>query len=237
MPQARNVHSDSYVVESTFDTESATWRSWTSIRPSGLTGLWIARMAPMSKDLPLVPDAVFPVNLEGERVSLRELEPEDAAPLTEVFGDPEVVRLQTVEPQTLEMLQQWISTVSGTARGPIRDQYVLCVLHDGQVIGTARIGVSHREFRRGDVGYSYRRQVWGNGFGTETLRCLLGFGFSVLNLHRVEAIHHPDNVASARVLEEVGMERDGYFRHHRFVKGKWWDSVQWAIISQDEPAV
>lgn len=120
------------------------------------------------------------------------------------------------------------------ATGAVRDQYHLSAALGTEVIGTLRIGVNHRGFRRGDVRYAYRRDVWGRGLGAEALGLLLRFGFDVLNLHRIEAIHHPDNIASARVLEKAGMKRDGYFRHHRFVKGQWWDSVQWAVVATDD---
>jgi RimJ/RimL family protein N-acetyltransferase len=147
----------------------------------------------MVYDPPTVPDGVFPVALAGARVQLRELEPSDAGPLADVFGDPDVLRFLATPPQTLEMAQQWISRITQAARAAVRDQYHLCVVQGEDVIGTARIGVNHRDFRRGDVGYAYRRDVWGKGLGTEALMRLLRFGFEELNLHRIEAIHHPDN--------------------------------------------
>jgi RimJ/RimL family protein N-acetyltransferase len=43
----------------------------------------------------------------------------------------------------------------------------------------------------------------------------------------------PENIASARVLEKTGMKLEGHIREHKFVKGKWRDSLLYAIISQE----
>ncbi len=40
----------------------------------------------------------------------------------------------------------------------------------------------------------------------------------------------PENVASARVLEKVGMRREGRLRDHRYAKGRWRDSLLYAIL-------
>ncbi len=197
-----------------------------------LPGSKSRQSAQLVSDPLVVPDGVHPVALDGERVTLRELQTSDAVPLAAVFGDPEVLRFLATPPQTTAMLADWIAATTQAARGQVRDQYHLCVERDEDVVGTVRIGINHREYRRGDVGYAYRRDVWGQGLGTEALGLLLRFGFEVLNLHRIEAIHHPDNVASGRLMEKSGMRREGYFAHHRFVKGQWWDSVQWAIVAR-----
>ncbi len=59
---------------------------------------------------------------------------------------------------------------------------------------------------------------------------LLRFGFETLGLHRIHAIVEPENVASTRVLEKVGMRREGHLRDHRYAKGRWRDSLLYAIL-------
>ena len=44
-------------------------------------------------------------------------------------------------------------------------------------------------------------------------------------MHRIWAIVEPENAASARVLEKVGLQREGRLRDHRYAKGRWRDSV------------
>jgi len=49
----------------------------------------------------------------------------------------------------------------------------------------------------------------GHGYATEAAQLIVGFGFEVLWLHRVWATHHPDNLASRKVLERVGLGEEG----------------------------
>jgi RimJ/RimL family protein N-acetyltransferase len=60
--------------------------------------------------------------------------------------------------------------------------------------------------REGELGYVMHPDVWGRGYATEAARLLLRFGFEDLGLEQVVATCDPRNVASARVLEKVGMQ-------------------------------
>jgi RimJ/RimL family protein N-acetyltransferase len=62
---------------------------------------------------------------------------------------------------------------------------------------------------------------------------IVGFGFEALGLHRVWATHHPDNLASRKVLEKVGLGEEGRRRHDRFVGGAWYDSAVCSILEEE----
>ena len=68
---------------------------------------------------------------------------------------------------------------------------------------------------------------------TEAVRAVLAFGFGQLGLHRLFATVHPDNLASLRLLERVGMRREGVLRQEAFIKGEWWDVVYWALLASE----
>ena len=60
-----------------------------------------------------------------------------------------------------------------------------------------------------DVGYRFLPEYWGRGLATEACRASLEFGFDTLQLERIVGLVLPENVASIRVLEKVGMQADG----------------------------
>ena len=68
---------------------------------------------------------------------------------------------------------------------------------------------------------------------TEAVNQIIEFGFSELGLHKIHATCGPDNFASTRVLEKSGMQREGYLREDRYVKGKWRDSILYAILESE----
>jgi ribosomal-protein-alanine N-acetyltransferase len=88
----------------------------------------------------------------------------------------------------------------------IRFPYVITLKENGAVIGMIEIRID--EFKA-DVGYVVSRPNWGKGMATEALRTLVGWALSQESIYRVWALCDVDNLASGRVLEKVGMQREG----------------------------
>ncbi len=86
---------------------------------------------------------------------------------------------------------------------------------------------------RGELGYWVGVPYWGRGIATEAAGEVLRFAFDVLGLNRVYATHVPRNPASGRVMEKLGMQREGYLRSHAFAGGHYEDLILYAIIAGD----
>lgn len=80
-----------------------------------------------------------------------------------------------------------------------------CVLKETQrVIGFC--GLKYlSDFDEVDIGYRFIPECWGKGLATEASSACLEFGFSVIGLPRIVAFVMPENAASIRVLEKIGM--------------------------------
>jgi RimJ/RimL family protein N-acetyltransferase len=120
-----------------------------------------------------------------------------------------------------------------------RRNYTLAIVvrNEDKLIGGCSINVSNPENREGWIGYCLNRRFWGRGYATETAKALVDFGFTRLSLHRIFATCDPANAASAHVLEKVGMEREGRIREHVWAKGKWRDSLLYAVLEQEHASV
>lgn len=92
----------------------------------------------------------------------------------------------------------------------------------GTLLG--RCGLQHiPETNEVEIDFILDRVYWGHGYATEAGQASLGYGFEELNLASVVGIVHPDNLASQRVLQKLGMqfvEKTEYFGMavHRYVK-------------------
>jgi RimJ/RimL family protein N-acetyltransferase len=117
----------------------------------------------------------------------------------------------------------------------VRADYHLAIVLKAaeRLIGGCRIEIRSAAHGSGDVGYVLDRQHWGHGYMTEATRALVGFGFGRLALHRIWAACDVDNHASARVLEKLGMRREGHLRQSRRQQGEWRDSYLYAILEPD----
>jgi ribosomal-protein-alanine N-acetyltransferase len=83
------------------------------------------------------------------------------------------------------------------------------------------------------VGYWLGRPYVGHGFMTEAVRALIPFAFDELKLHRLEAACLPHNLASIRVLERNGFQREGLARRYLKIDGSWQDHVLFALLCDD----
>jgi RimJ/RimL family protein N-acetyltransferase len=67
-----------------------------------------------------------------------------------------------------------------------------------------------------EIGYRYARRAWGRGLATEAAAVALDHGFRVLELDPIVAVSHPDNAASHRVLQNIGLRSAGTARHYGY---------------------
>jgi ribosomal-protein-alanine N-acetyltransferase len=85
-----------------------------------------------------------------------------------------------------------------------------------------------------EIGFSLGYNWWNQGYGTESLRALVEFGFKHMNIHKISAAHNTDNPASGKIMEKVGMQKEGLIRHMiRNAKGHYKDCNVYGILQED----
>ena len=104
---------------------------------------------------------------------------------------------------------------------------------DGGFIGVVGLKLSDKKFNMGEIHYSIIPYLWGNGYATECVKAVINFGFEILKLHRIEAGVATENHYSIRVLEKVGMTREGIRRKILPIRGEWKDNYHYAILDDD----
>ena len=89
----------------------------------------------------------------------------------------------------------------------------MAVLLEGtkERIGRAHIAVD-QETDTGMIGWFLTPEHWGKGYATEITHALIDCCFDEFHLHRVNAVCHPENAASWRVLEKCGFVYEGTMR-------------------------
>jgi len=103
----------------------------------------------------------------------------------------------------------------------------------GTVIGEVVLFVRSREHRQGEIGYIFHPDYHGNGYATEAAREMLRLGFDDLGLHRIVGRVDARNIASARVLERLGMRPEAHFLQNEMVKGEWTDEIVYAMLEDE----
>jgi RimJ/RimL family protein N-acetyltransferase len=180
---------------------------------------------------------VYPITVKGERVILREFNPDDIDAVLAIYGDPTATRHLSFEPRTREQVEATITAVTKAARVEPRTEYSLAaaLASTGEVIGFARMAIDtqHAGQNSGQIGFALRPDVWGQALGTQTVELLLTLGFEKLGLHRVWGARAPDNTVSDHLMRKLGMVIEGRVRHHLLVRGAWRDSVVHSILEHE----
>jgi len=171
----------------------------------------------------------------AKRLLLRDLKETDQQAVHEYASDSEVVRYMDWGPNTEEETKGFIQrALAGQEEQPRRNYTLAIILKTkAKLIGSCGIHVSNPDSREGWIGYCLNRKFWGKGYATEAANALVDFGFDKLKLHRIFATCDPANMASAHVLEKVGLKREGHLRQHKWAKGRWRDSLVFGILGQE----
>ena len=148
-----------------------------------------------------------PETIQTERLTLRRLRMEDAEAIFSSYAqDSEVTRFLTWRPhQRIDETQAFVQ--SRIKAWDESSEFTWAILsNDGGLIG----GIALRQGGfKVDFGYVIARTYWGKGFAAEALRPLVDWAMRQPEIFRAWAVCDEENSASARVMEKVGMTREG----------------------------
>lgn len=139
-------------------------------------------------------------------MTLRPLALEDAEALTRIYSGASV-RHTTGKPLLLDQAQEKIRTALARAAETPREQWSWGIFVADNMIGL--IALRRRSPSMGTISYILRDDAWGNGYATDAAQQVVTFAFTTTGLERLEAMHHPDNPASGRVLAKAGFIHTG----------------------------
>lgn len=173
--------------------------------------------------------------LTTARLILREFAEADWPAFHAIESLPEVARYQSFDPRTAEESRAYVRDASQSAGDDPRLTYDLAIVlaADDRLIGRCGLHISDPEIREGVLWYTLHPDAWGHGYTTEAARAMVTFGFRELGLHRIWADSDPRNIGSWRVLEKLGLRREGHLRENAWIKGEWVDSFIYAILNRE----
>lgn len=144
--------------------------------------------------------------LETGRLILRKFEERDIGKVFAMRSDADIMRFIR-EPQNRDEAMNWLKLVSSRWKD---EKIGFCAVVEkatGQVIGWCGLW-RLKETGETEVGYAIARAYWGRGLAAEAARAFLEYGFAELNLEKIVAVARPENAASRRVMEKLGMKYD-----------------------------
>jgi ribosomal-protein-alanine N-acetyltransferase len=208
----------------------------------GMTGTAsrLARVAPPSQPARLQgADAAtsdwrqaLPV-LSSSRITLRELQVEDAPTLFSMLSTEEASRFISPPPTTVEGFERFIEwAIAGRQNG----NYVcFAVVPEGMTsaIGLFQVRALDPMFGVAEWGFAIGSEFWGTGAFVDAARMVIGFAFETIGVHRLEARASVGNGRGNGALRKIGAVQEGVLRRSFLRHGQYHDQVMWSLLAED----
>jgi [ribosomal protein S5]-alanine N-acetyltransferase len=140
-------------------------------------------------------------------------------------------------PYSLKMAHEWVQQHDGLhARGTHRIWAITPArpLADGyEILGTISLVDIDTDHSLAELGYWLGKEYWSCGYATEAARAVLQYAFEEMQLERIFAKHFERNPASGRVLQKIGMQREGTLRHHYCKWGEYQNLVVYGMLHHE----
>jgi RimJ/RimL family protein N-acetyltransferase len=168
-------------------------------------------------------------DIETQRLRIRSFQRDDWQAVYDYTTDPAVMMYIPEGPFTPERAKAFVADNMGEQASAV-----------AVLLKTEDMLVGHMEFHQWfapqtyEIGWVFDRAYHGQGYATEAALALLRYGFEAMHLHRIIATCQPENVASCRVMEKLGMRREAHFR--KCIRGpdnRWWDEYFYALLEEE----
>ncbi|MGF1617881.1 MAG: GNAT family N-acetyltransferase [Acidimicrobiia bacterium] len=173
--------------------------------------------------------------IKTTRLLIRPLASEDAQGLYQRRNQPDLAEFQNwTLPYPLERAEE-IASANAAMDGPTNEEWWMAAVCDpgiGEVFGDLALHLT-QEARTAEVGYTFCRDHWGKGYASEALGALVEYLFEELGVTRVFGMLHPDNPASAMVMERNGFLFEGHTRSSFWLNDEVSDDWIYGLLRPD----
>ncbi len=165
--------------------------------------------------------------IETERLVLRKFEYADTTSMIKNWVADEVVQTYYCEPvyktesEVKELLERYIGAYENTNTY----RWTITLKETGESIGQIAYFLVDEKNHFAEMEYCVGAAFQGTGLATEAARAVVAFGFTEMNLHKVQICHMPHNPASRRVIEKCGLKFEGTSRDHFYSNGLYTDAM------------
>ena len=172
----------------------------------------------------------------SDRLLISKITNEDIANVHFKNSHPEVAEYNTIGiPEDISNTKQLLSSVleANPSQLPTKLGWSIRLKTNNQFLGELGMSLSTAKYSRAEIHYSLLPSEWGKGYASESVKAIIKWGFEKLKLHRIEAGVATENDRSIKLLEKVGMTREGLCRKILPIRGGWKDNYMYAIIDED----
>ncbi|MFY0516677.1 GNAT family N-acetyltransferase [Lysinibacillus sp. UGB7] len=165
--------------------------------------------------------------IKSQRILIREFEPHDWQAVYAYTSDMNVMKYIPEGVFSEEDAKNFVSKNMDDAKN-----FPVVLIDENILIGHM---VFHPYFGKHtyEIGWVFNPKYYNKGYASEAAHALLNYGFKDMQLHRIIATCQPQNIPSYKVMEKIGMRKEGYFKQCIPHGDDWWDEYYYAVLAEE----
>ncbi len=175
--------------------------------------------------------------LNTQRLTLRKFQEFDVEAFFAYRPDPKVAAYQG---------EGWLNYTLDKAKAFVRKQIdfepgipgtwfqiAIELKESGELIGDLGVYTLPQDAKQVEIGFTLNPSYQNKGYGLEAVKCLIGYLFRSLDMHRVIAVVDVRNKPSIGLIEKIGMRKEGHFIKNCWDKGEYTDEYSFALLNEE----
>ena len=148
---------------------------------------------------------------------IREFKPEEEPLFLLIDGDDQLTKY-IPKRSTQESKQLFVNSLAEYYNNNGLGRWGIFNITDNDFIGVCFLKPSEYDHNSIELGYRFHFKYWGAGMATEVAKAIVAYGLHQLGLQEINAVTHPENMASQRVLNKAGFVQHGeVFWYHELL--------------------
>ncbi|MBT2632781.1 GNAT family N-acetyltransferase [Bacillus sp. ISL-101] len=170
-----------------------------------------------------------------KRLVLRLFQKSDAVAVTKLCNNYNIYKntLYLPYPYSLDDALSWIEHPLDNFNANKSYEFAITDKENGELYGAIALS-NNQKFNNGEIAYWIGEKFWGNGYATEAAQVILHFAFEEKQYHKVFARYFNSNSASGRVMQKLGLKKEGVLIDHVRKENRFEDLVYYGFINSEE---
>ncbi len=175
------------------------------------------------------------IYVRSNRLILRQFSQQDVDAFYLYRSSPEVAKFQSWENYQYHDAEFFVNKQSKSVPNLPGTwfQFAIALVETNQLIGDCALHTLLDEPRIVEIGFTLAEEHQRNGYASEAVRALLSYIFNDLRKHKAIAFTDVRNEKSIRLLELVGMRKEGHLLENYMSKGHWVDEYQYSLLQSE----
>lgn len=173
------------------------------------------------------------ITITTNRLVLRLFQKSDAVAVTKLCNNYNIYKntLYLPFPYSIQDALSWIDNHIENFNSNKSFEFAVTDKLTGELFGAIALS-NNQKFNNGEIAYWIGEEFWGCGYATEAAQAILRFAFDEKQYHKVFARYFNSNPASGRVIQKIGMKKEGILIDHVKKENRYEDLVYYGIINE-----